>query len=31
VYHTHAAAKVYNLSASAGKVTERLMEPEMIS
>jgi len=31
VVHTRAAAKVYYVSASAGKVTERVMEPEMIS
>jgi len=31
VVHTRAAAKVYYVSIVDGKVTERVMEPEMIS
>ena len=31
VVHTRAAAKVYYVSAVGGKVTERIMEPEMIT
>ena len=30
VVHTRAAAKVYHVSAAGGKVTEKVMEPEMI-
>ena len=31
VVHTRAAAKVYYVSAAGGRVTERVMEPEMIT